>query len=91
MTYRFALVNLSKRESLFGRGMQPVVYSEQDAARKGVGWCHRGTNVHYAEDVSSGDNNLSFHYEFEHAGDRVYRYFAYSQPYSCMGRTMPDH
>ncbi|ETK95645.1 hypothetical protein L915_01440 [Phytophthora nicotianae] len=82
--YRFALVNLAKSGALFGQGLQPVVYSERDAASKGLGWRHRGTHVRYDVTASPlappGANALSFHYEFEHENDCVY--FACIQPYT---------
>lgn len=87
ITYRFALVNLAKSGALFGQGLQPVVYSEQDAATKGLGWRHQGTHVRYGVAVSPfappGANALTFHYEFEHEYDCVY--FACIQPYTYTG------
>uniref|UniRef100_H3HCE7 Peptidase M14 domain-containing protein n=1 Tax=Phytophthora ramorum TaxID=164328 RepID=H3HCE7_PHYRM len=84
VTYRFSLVNLAKSGALFGQGLQPVVYSEQDAAAKGLGWRHRGTHVRYDVAVSPmappGANALTFQYEFEHENDSVY--FACIQPYT---------
>ncbi|KAG7383979.1 Cytosolic carboxypeptidase 2 [Phytophthora pseudosyringae] len=84
VTYRFALVNLAKSGALFGQGLQPVVYSEQDAATKGFGWRHRGNHVRYDAVVSpmapAGANALAFQYEFEHKNDSVY--FACIQPYT---------
>ncbi|KAG2836193.1 hypothetical protein PC116_g7551 [Phytophthora cactorum] len=83
ITYRFALVNLAKSGALFGQGLQPVVYSEQDAAQ-GLGWRHRGSHVRYDVAVSPmappGANALTFQYEFEHENDCVY--FACIQPYT---------
>jgi hypothetical protein len=87
ITYRFSLVNLAKSGALFGQGLQPVVYSEHDAATKGLGWRHRGTNVRYDVAVSPvappGANALTFHFEFEHENDCVY--FACIQPYTYTG------
>ncbi|KAG6617213.1 putative metalloprotease family M14B [Phytophthora cinnamomi] len=80
--YRFALVNLAKSGALFGQGLQPVIYSEHDAATKGVGWRHRGSHVRYdvAPTAQPGPNALTFHYQFEHENDCVY--FACIQPYT---------
>ncbi|KAF1795882.1 Peptidase M14, carboxypeptidase A [Phytophthora cactorum] len=87
ITYRFALVNLAKSGALFGQGLQPVVYSEQDAAQ-GLGWRHRGSHVRYDVAVSPmappGANALTFQYEFEHENDCVY--FACIQPYTYTGK-----
>ncbi|KAL3667568.1 hypothetical protein V7S43_007122 [Phytophthora oleae] len=84
INYRFSLVNLAKSGALFGQGLQPVVYSEQDAAVKGVGWRHRGSSVRYSAATSPltppGANALTFQYEFEHENDCVY--FACIQPYT---------
>ncbi|CEG47357.1 aps kinase atp sulfurlyase pyrophosphatase fusion protein [Plasmopara halstedii] len=83
-TYRFALVNLAKRRSLFGQGLQPVVYSQHNARANGIGWRHCGTFVRYDVSVSTlaplGANTLSFQYEFEHQNDCVF--FACLQPYT---------
>ncbi|GMF21065.1 unnamed protein product [Phytophthora lilii] len=88
ITYRFSLVNLAKSGALFGQGLQPVVYSEHDAATKGVGWRHRGSHVRYDIATSPvaqpGANALNFQYEFEHENDCVY--FACIQPYTYTGR-----
>ncbi|KAK1942796.1 Cytosolic carboxypeptidase 2 [Phytophthora citrophthora] len=87
INYRFSLVNLAKSGALFGQGLQPVVYSEQDAAVKGVGWRHRGTSVRYSAATSPlappGANTLTFQYQFEHENDCVY--FACIQPYTYTG------
>lgn len=91
ITYRFALINLAKSGALFGQGLQPVVYSEKEAAAKGIGWRHRGTHVRYDVSVSPaappGANTLSFHYQFQHENDCVY--FACLQPYTYTGKPTP--
>ncbi|POM73003.1 Metalloprotease family M14A [Phytophthora palmivora] len=45
--YRFNIVNLCKPNSLFNQGLQPVVYSVQDAHQKGKGWLRSGTDIYY--------------------------------------------
>ncbi|ETW09887.1 hypothetical protein H310_00331 [Aphanomyces invadans] len=80
-SYRFAIVNLAKSGALFKIGLQPVVYSELDAAENGVGWRHRGHNISYEPSSrQEGSNTLSFTYTFSRPGDRVY--FACIQPYT---------
>lgn len=37
--YHFALINLAKSTSLFGSGLQPSVYSNQDAEIRHIGTC----------------------------------------------------
>lgn len=85
--YKFSLINLAKSGALFGAGLQPVVYSEIDAASKGTSWVHRGSHVRYDVATSPnsppGTNALSFQYEFEHKDDCVY--FACLQPYTYTG------
>ncbi|ETV87329.1 hypothetical protein, variant [Aphanomyces astaci] len=80
-SYRFAIVNLAKSAALFKVGLQPVVYSELDAADNNVGWRHRGHSISYeASTRHEGANTLSFTYTFDRPGDRVY--FACIQPYT---------
>ncbi|DBA03462.1 TPA: hypothetical protein N0F65_002870, partial [Lagenidium giganteum] len=45
--YRFNIVNLCKPDSLFNKGLRPVVYSVKDAAEKGIGWLRAGEDIHY--------------------------------------------
>lgn len=47
VTYRFTIVNMMKSRSLYSQGMKPLLYSERDAAEKGVGWRHTGSNIKY--------------------------------------------
>lgn len=46
-TYRFNIINLLKPDSLYNHGMQPLMYSEKDAATKGIGWQRAGRDVCY--------------------------------------------
>lgn len=43
----FNIVNLTKPDSLFKLGMQPVMYSCAEAAEHGIGWVRTGTGVQY--------------------------------------------
>ena len=45
--YRFSLVNFGKPDSQYGSGMKPVMYSEKEAADKGVGWQRAGHGMRY--------------------------------------------
>ncbi|KAH9123637.1 hypothetical protein LEN26_009884 [Aphanomyces euteiches] len=81
VVYRFHIVNLAKSAALFKVGLQPVVYSELDAADHNIGWVHRGSHITYeASPQQEGSNTLSFTYSFSRAGDRVF--FACIQPYT---------
>eukprot|EP00928_Gymnodinium_smaydae_P030216 TRINITY_DN22528_c0_g1_i1.p1 TRINITY_DN22528_c0_g1~~TRINITY_DN22528_c0_g1_i1.p1 ORF type:complete len:740 (-),score=88.27 TRINITY_DN22528_c0_g1_i1:40-2217(-) len=81
-TVTFNLVNMSKSDSMFARGMKPVVWSKQ-AAR---GWERGGEDVQYFPTSRSLNNTrsqyytLSFSYTFEHNDDTVF--FAYHYPYT---------
>ncbi|RHZ29491.1 hypothetical protein DYB37_011464 [Aphanomyces astaci] len=74
-SYRFAIVNLAKSAALFKVGLQPVVYSELDAADNNVGLISYEASTRH-----EGANTLSFTYTFDRPGDRVY--FACIQPYT---------
>lgn len=93
----FNIVNLTKPDSLFNIGMQPVMYSCADAAEHGVGWIRSGTRVDYCANqytrnlpssnaLDSGATyfTLSFTLTFERPDD-VYL-IAHSYPY-----TYSDH
>lgn len=43
------LCNLTKRESLYGRGLKPYVYSVKKNQLHGKGWHHAGYNVKYED------------------------------------------
>ena len=45
--YRLNIVNLMKPISLYGRGLRPLLYSEDNAEKKGTGWIRVGTNICY--------------------------------------------
>lgn len=47
VAYRFTIVNLMKRGSLYSQGMRPLLYSERAAQEGGVGWQHTGSNIRY--------------------------------------------
>jgi len=83
---KFSITNLTKPESLYKLGMQPLVFSAMKEQREGMGW-HRGGNdvMYQANTVMRGDKQgyfrtLSFTYRFECTGDVVY--FAHCYPYT---------
>lgn len=47
VTYRFTIVNLKKRSSLYSQGMRPLLYSERAAKENSVGWQRAGSNIKY--------------------------------------------
>ena len=77
--YRFSFVNFSKPDSQYSVGMRPVLYSELEAARTGVGWVRAGTEMTYfKESKSPSDANkpsqyiMSFTLSFPHENDTWY-------------------
>ena len=45
--YRFTITNFLKVDSLYNMGMKPLMYSEQDAKNKNIGWRRCGSNIKY--------------------------------------------
>ena len=43
------LCNLTKRESLYGKGLRPYVFSVKKNKLYGKGWHHGGNNVKYED------------------------------------------
>eukprot|EP00946_MAST-07B_sp_MAST-7B-sp1_P003469 g3469.t1 len=60
MTYRFNIVNLCKPDSMYNRGMQPVMYSCRDAEGRGIGWRRTGRDIcYFANDLLRGGDNAN--------------------------------
>ncbi|NXC19307.1 CBPC2 carboxypeptidase, partial [Corythaeola cristata] len=82
--YRFTITNLAKPKSLYGEGMCPLLYSQQDAQSRGIGWRRVGANIHYYRDSGGGEEPaafcLSWTVRFPHDGDTCF--FAHSYPYT---------
>ncbi|XP_030301866.1 cytosolic carboxypeptidase 3 [Calypte anna] len=82
--YRFTIVNFSKRNSLYKRGLQPLLYSEADAKKHRVGWRRTGNEVkYYANNVGQGRHryfSLTWTFQFPHDQDTCY--FAHCYPYT---------
>eukprot|EP00792_Barthelona_sp_PAP020_P003925 TRINITY_DN1760_c0_g1_i1.p1 TRINITY_DN1760_c0_g1~~TRINITY_DN1760_c0_g1_i1.p1 ORF type:complete len:995 (+),score=192.08 TRINITY_DN1760_c0_g1_i1:71-3055(+) len=82
-TYKFNIINLTKADSLYNKGMQPVVYSEY-LAKKKVGWQRAGTDVCYFPNRQKRKHGhymtLTFSYTALADNDTVY--FAHCFPYT---------
>ena len=52
--YKFNMINLYKADSLYNRGMQPLIYSMLDAKEQNVGWVRRGKTCAITRTTSSG-------------------------------------
>ncbi|XP_033121673.1 uncharacterized protein LOC117120721 isoform X2 [Anneissia japonica] len=82
VTYKFSIVNLLKRDSLYNHGMRPLLYSEQKAQMKKVGWIRCGHHIGYRRNYSCTRNPLlhpemtyyilEWQMEFEYEDDTCY-------------------
>ncbi|XP_031605076.2 cytosolic carboxypeptidase 2 isoform X3 [Oreochromis aureus] len=96
VTYRFTIINLMKRSSLYSQGMKPLLYSERDAEENGVGWQRAGSNIKYYRNCSQNtkDNNsdgitlysLSWTLQFPYDSDTCYLAHCYPYTYSRLQR-----
>ncbi|XP_050752923.1 cytosolic carboxypeptidase 2 [Gymnogyps californianus] len=83
--YRFTIANLAKPKSLYGEGMRPLLYSQQDGRSRGIGWRRVGANIRYYRGSGGGGEEpgafcLSWTARFPHDGDTCF--FAHSYPYT---------
>uniref|UniRef100_A0A8U8BS75 Cytosolic carboxypeptidase 2 n=1 Tax=Geospiza parvula TaxID=87175 RepID=A0A8U8BS75_GEOPR len=86
--YRFTIANMAKPKSLYGQGLQPLLYSQQDAQSHGIGWRRVGTDVCYYRG-SVGEPllfRLSWTMRFPHDGDTCFFAAGYPYTYSDLGR-----
>ncbi|VDI71361.1 Hypothetical predicted protein [Mytilus galloprovincialis] len=51
VVYKFRIVNLLKRDSLYNYGMRPLQYSEKEAKLLGRGWMRAGHHISYSRNV----------------------------------------
>ncbi|UJR13507.1 hypothetical protein I4U23_000521 [Adineta vaga] len=90
ITYRFRIINLMKKSSLYNEGMQILVYSGVDARKQSRGWHRSGHHINYSEYKQRSYNSLldrdinyyelDFQMEFAHSGDTCY--IAHCYPYT---------
>eukprot|EP00051_Salpingoeca_urceolata_P014282 m.181520 g.181520 ORF g.181520 m.181520 type:complete len:1103 (-) comp18039_c2_seq4:67-3375(-) len=86
--YRFNIINLLKKDSLYNYGMQPVVYSQRAEQEDGTGWTRAGSDVSYYKNelrvsTESGERyyyTLSWAHTFKYSRDKVF--FAHCYPYT---------
>jgi len=78
---KFNIINFRKWLPLYKIGMKPLVFSEIDFEKTGVGWIADTYDVMYTKSgVGESVYRLKFSYTFKNTGDRVY--FATTRPYS---------
>ena len=84
--YKFNVINLLKPDSLYNRGMQPLIYSNRAAAESGKAWRRCGQRICYYQNhiKRKGSSNnyytATFTLDFEYDNDTVY--IAYCYPYT---------
>ncbi|KAM6285798.1 cytosolic carboxypeptidase 3 isoform 2-T2 [Spheniscus humboldti] len=84
MSYRFTIVNFTKRNSLYKRGLRPLLYSEANAKKHKVGWQRTGNEIkYYKNNAGQGGRqyfSLTWTFQFPHDQDTCY--FAHCYPYT---------
>ncbi|XP_076191800.1 cytosolic carboxypeptidase 3 isoform X3 [Aptenodytes patagonicus] len=84
MPYRFTIVNFTKRNSLYKRGLRPLLYSEANAKKHKVGWQRTGNEIkYYKNNAGQGGRqyfSLTWTFQFPHDQDTCY--FAHCYPYT---------
>uniref|UniRef100_H0ZBB2 Cytosolic carboxypeptidase 2 n=1 Tax=Taeniopygia guttata TaxID=59729 RepID=H0ZBB2_TAEGU len=86
--YHFTIANMAKPKSLYGQGLQPLLYSQRDAQSRGIGWRRVGTDVRYYRD-NTGEPpmfRLSWSVRFPHDGDTCFFAACYPYTYSDLQR-----
>uniref|UniRef100_UPI00398E6297 cytosolic carboxypeptidase 2-like isoform X2 n=1 Tax=Pristiophorus japonicus TaxID=55135 RepID=UPI00398E6297 len=88
VTYKFKIVNLLKKDSLYNYGMKPLAYSEKDAKEQRIGWFRTGHHITYKPWNKKIFNNLfpcvqhyclEFQIEFSNKDDTYF--LAHCYPY----------
>ncbi|KAI1239911.1 hypothetical protein IHE44_0011349 [Lamprotornis superbus] len=92
ISYRFNIINCEKSNSQFNYGMQPLMYSVQEALRSRPCWTRVGTDICYYKNhfsrssIAAGGQKgksyytITFTVTFQHKDDVCY--FAYHYPYT---------
>ncbi|NXF12674.1 CBPC2 carboxypeptidase, partial [Smithornis capensis] len=86
--YRFTIANMAKPKSLYGQGLQPLLYSQRDAQSHGVGWRRVGSDVRYYRGSTKEPSTfrLSWTVRFPHDGDTCFFAPCYPYTYSDLQR-----
>uniref|UniRef100_A0A8C5GH47 Cytosolic carboxypeptidase 2 n=1 Tax=Gouania willdenowi TaxID=441366 RepID=A0A8C5GH47_GOUWI len=85
VTYRFTIINLMKRRSLYCVGMKPLLYSEKAAENNYIGWQRTGSCIrYYANGIAL--HSLSWTIQFPYDSDTCYLAHCYPYTYSHLQR-----
>ncbi|XP_074049735.1 cytosolic carboxypeptidase 3 isoform X3 [Macrotis lagotis] len=84
ITYRFTIVNFTKPDSLYNRGMRPLFYSEKEAKMNNIGWQRTGDQIKYYRNNigQEGHQFFSLTWTFQFPHDKDTCYFAHCYPYT---------
>ncbi|CAF1447114.1 unnamed protein product [Adineta ricciae] len=90
ITYRFRIINLMKKSSLYNEGMKILLFSELAKKRESQGWHRVGHHINYSEYKPRSYNSLldrdinyfelDFQLEFFYTGDTCY--ISHCYPYT---------
>ncbi|XP_074534626.1 cytosolic carboxypeptidase 2 isoform X2 [Halichoeres trimaculatus] len=96
VTYRFTIINLMKRSSLYSQGMRPLLYSEMAAKDRGIGWQRTGSNIRYYRNYHQNTQetnsdcdllySLTWTLQFPYDSDTCYLAHCYPYTYSRLQR-----
>ncbi|XP_048829590.1 cytosolic carboxypeptidase 4 [Brienomyrus brachyistius] len=92
VSYRFNIINCEKANSQFNYGMQPVLYSVQEALEGRPGWVRAGSEICYYRNhflrrrgrKGSAYYTLTFSITFQHEEDVCYLAYHYPYTYSML-------
>lgn len=73
--YKFNIINLMKKESLYNDGMKPLVYSDYDAKTKGRGWVRGGFDVCYYQNSIKRKNGYYYSCTFSYIFESLFLFF----------------
>lgn len=86
IVYQFKITNLTKKNALYGKGMQPLFYSQKSQTDKKIGWIRAGSSVQYGpnmnEDAEKRAHTISFFLEFQYDNDTAYLAHCYPFTYT---------
>jgi hypothetical protein len=91
VAYKFNIINMQKKDSLYNDGLRPLFYSQARARREGVGWCRTGSNICYYPNFFPRSKKrpyytLTFTVSFPHANDTCYLAHCYPYTYTDLQR-----
>jgi len=88
--YRLNIVNFTKEDSLYNKGLRVLLYSRKDAEQRGIGWQRAGSDVCWYQNQHRHGTSFYFSLSFSlrplHDDDIVYLAMAYPYTYTDLSR-----